>query len=159
MVNENELLKRKKILFNRRWYNGIQRLKLLGIELPDSITKEELWIKFRDTTFCEYCGCELEYWITSDDSLDKRILVPSIDHVLPLSRGGDNLIDNLAIVCAGCNYIKGTMSIELYGKLCDVILQHGELGLLHKWKVQAYKSALANKLDRVARENAEVGIN
>jgi hypothetical protein len=42
---------------------------------------------------CFYCGCNLEKY--------------TIDHIVPVSRGGSNLIDNIAISCPYCNLSKG----------------------------------------------------
>lgn len=50
--------------------------------------------------FCEYCGVGL------------AIHEASIDHRTPLVRGGTNDIDNLGVVCCGCNYLKHTKTHE-----------------------------------------------
>lgn len=46
---------------------------------------------------CAYCGTAI-YWGVLHDI--------HIDHVLPLSRGGSNNPDNLALTCADCNLAK-----------------------------------------------------
>ena len=46
---------------------------------------------------CAYCGC--------------KILI-EIDHRIPLTRGGSNLIDNILPACRRCNRRKGTMTEE-----------------------------------------------
>lgn len=42
---------------------------------------------------CEYCLCLAEYATQSFD----------VDHIVPLSRGGATVMDNLALACSGCN--------------------------------------------------------
>ncbi len=49
---------------------------------------------------CFYCGCEL------NDS--NR----TIDHFIPLCRGGANIKENLVASCFGCNNKKGTKTYE-----------------------------------------------
>jgi hypothetical protein len=46
---------------------------------------------------CEYCG--------DDQSL-------SVDHRVPIARGGDNHVTNLAVACAACNSRKGPLTPE-----------------------------------------------
>lgn len=50
----------------------------------------------RDGWVCSYCDC--------DTSLDENGY--SIDHILALTRGGNNDIDNLAMSCRACNSSK-----------------------------------------------------
>lgn len=45
---------------------------------------------------CEYCQSQAKF---SPDPF-------SIEHILPLSKGGTNAIDNLALACQGCNNYK-----------------------------------------------------
>lgn len=47
---------------------------------------------------CAYCGISI-YWSVPRDI--------HIDHVIPLSKGGSNDIDNLALTCHACNESKG----------------------------------------------------
>lgn len=46
--------------------------------------------------FCFYCRCDL-----SGETA-------TVDHVIPLSRGGSNRADNLKLACKGCNQDKGS---------------------------------------------------
>jgi 5-methylcytosine-specific restriction endonuclease McrA len=51
---------------------------------------------------CVYCG--------SDDNIQ-------LDHIIPLSKGGPDTIDNLVYACKQCNLSKGNKSlIDWYGK-------------------------------------------
>ena len=55
----------------------------------------------RDGDHCRYCG-SLAYPI-------------SVDHVIPLSRGGSSDPDNLAVACLNCNIKKGPRTPEECG--------------------------------------------
>jgi hypothetical protein len=52
----------------------------------------------RDGECCRYCG-------TEDGPFH-------LDHILPVSRGGDHALDNLTVACAACNMSKGAMTPE-----------------------------------------------
>ncbi len=51
----------------------------------------------RDGYMCLACG-------TSDQL--------TLDHVIPISQGGHNILDNLQILCKTCNCSKGTQTID-----------------------------------------------
>jgi len=50
---------------------------------------------FAQYPYCTYCRCQLQ-WKES-----------TIDHVVPLSKGGTNDLENLALACHPCNSLKG----------------------------------------------------
>ena len=54
----------------------------------------------RDNYTCYICGEEF-----SEGKL-------SIDHVIPLSRGGKNTFENMATCCKNCNYKKGSQTLS-----------------------------------------------
>lgn len=62
-----------------------------------SITAGEILPLFEKSERCTYCG----------DRLDFRTM--SLDHILPVARGGTNRIENLHIVCMRCNRFKGSL--------------------------------------------------
>jgi len=50
---------------------------------------------------CWYCGVELK---------DKLV---HLDHIIPRSSGGTELLENIALSCSFCNYAKHTYSMEI----------------------------------------------
>jgi 5-methylcytosine-specific restriction endonuclease McrA len=64
--------------------------------------------------FCVYCGCELQ-WESS-----------TVDHVVPLSKGGTHDLENLVLACEPCNTRKGSkiLAQETWEHKC---LQSGHL--------------------------------
>jgi hypothetical protein len=52
---------------------------------------------------CEYCRAQERY---SPDSF-------SVEHILPLAKGGDTRLENLAFACQGCNSRKYTITEAL----------------------------------------------
>lgn len=53
---------------------------------------------------CSYCGKE-----TTREHGPDHLLFPTADHIVPLSRGGANAIENMALACKGCNELKGAL--------------------------------------------------
>ena len=62
-------------------------------------------LELRKESKCFYCGCELNE--------SNR----TIDHFIPLSRGGANIKENLVACCFGCNNKKGKKTYEEFLKL------------------------------------------
>lgn len=56
---------------------------------------------------CVYCGVDIRENY-------------SIDHIVPLSKGGTNDIDNIDLVCKPCNTRKSTRSKEYYLSICKL---------------------------------------
>ena len=62
--------------------------------------------KIRNNNYCWYCGKEM----------DSKFLTK--DHVFPRSKGGDNDMDNIIMVCKSCNSSKGKMDLfEWYAEV------------------------------------------
>jgi len=58
------------------------------------------------TGLCPYCGIQIGMIYDS--------IVMHIDHIIPLSRGGTNLIENLEPICVTCNLSKHDKTKEEY---------------------------------------------
>ena len=59
----------------------------------------------RDKGFCAYCGKDLLQDL-------EAFLCQSIDHFLPVSKGGGKDADNLKLCCRNCQNYKGTKYAE-----------------------------------------------
>ena len=68
--------------------------KKIPARLRDEITK-------RARGFCEYCRSNSEF---SDSPFD-------IEHIFPFSEGGENISENLALSCHGCNLHKSNKTV------------------------------------------------
>lgn len=76
----------------------IRRAKISGV-LVDEEKKQRVyqfykWLKNQDYISCTYCGV-----FVSGKSVH-------VDHIVPLSRGGDHDVDNFAVSCDKCNRSK-----------------------------------------------------
>lgn len=58
---------------------------------------------------CPYC----ELPMLTDHGLNHK-RAPSRDHMIPLSRGGPDTLENLLTCCRGCNEDKGSLTAEEY---------------------------------------------
>lgn len=54
---------------------------------------------------CPYCSSDL---IVNGEIVSNF----NIDHILPLSRGGKDSIENMTLACVACNSAKGNMTAE-----------------------------------------------
>lgn len=82
---------------------------------PRLTQQQKAKVKDRSIDCCEYCGSQEAY---SPDSF-------SIDHIVPLHKGGTNSFNNLANACQGCNnrkYVSTTAIDPLTGE--EVALYH-----------------------------------
>lgn len=97
----------------RRLVKGLenQRRKLRKVKVD--ITPWDLWkMAKKQRMLCALSGRKL----TSDNI--------SLDHILPLSKGGTNNISNLRLVKKEVNFARQTLSDTDFFNLCREILQH-----------------------------------
>jgi 5-methylcytosine-specific restriction endonuclease McrA len=57
---------------------------------------------------CVYCGHQMR------PMPDGGGTTPTRDHVIPLSRGGPDLLTNLAAACYECNFVKDDMLLDVF---------------------------------------------
>ena len=80
-----------------------RRTKIDGPEIRD-LTRR-LLVR-RDGRKCQLCGKELFF---GDAAFTRKRMVeagdsPTIDHIIPLSEGGSDGLDNLRLTCPPCNH-------------------------------------------------------
>lgn len=66
---------------------------------------------------CFYCHCQLpnDTYVPDDGyAASYKIRNWHVDHVMPISRGGSNLIENLVPACCKCNAEKSNMTASEY---------------------------------------------
>lgn len=70
--------------------------------------KQRNYLERKQALRCYYCQCKLQpqYFTYNDKSRRKG----SIDHMIPVSRGGTHDLDNLCLACVNCNQLKGDMT-------------------------------------------------
>ena len=60
-------------------------------------------IKKRDNYTCQKCGVSVK---------DEPTLLLEVDHIIPISKGGKSVEENLQCLCWKCNRSKGTKIYE-----------------------------------------------
>ena len=97
--------------------------------------------KIKENNYCWYCGKEME-----PSKLTK-------DHVFPRSKGGDNDMDNIIMVCKECNSSKGNM--DLFEWYATVRNSWPPLNILIHYLKNIYLYSVDNGLMDKHREEIE----
>lgn len=88
--------------------------------------------KIKQNNYCWYCGKEMR---SSD--LTK-------DHVFPRSKGGNNDMDNIIMVCKNCNSSKG--NTDLFEWYCEIRHEWPPIHILAHYLKNIYLYAIDNNL-------------
>lgn len=101
----------------KRWQTRINKdrrvRRMMKRERDTDITLEKLYAK--ESGRCYLCGGQCD-WNDVDESGNAGEMYPSIDHVIPLSKGGKHKWDNIRLAHRGCN-TKKRDSISPYGQI------------------------------------------
>lgn len=150
MTPKPEEIKQLRKIAKKRFYSNQRRAKKLGKTGFDFETGWNILLEcYNDGFKCAYCGTQLKlkdqspYWF-----------LPSIDHKIPLSLGGKQEKNNLAVCCVRCNIIKGTLKADTFERLLKAISY--DVGLLEKIQFEAWKGKLAYKLERNQIEEEQI---
>lgn len=82
-----------------------------------TFTVQDVIDKFGKTPKCYLTGIEIDIYNTSSYHFD---------HIIPVSKGGLNTLDNLALCLKDANKAKGDMLLEDFIKLCETIVEHNK---------------------------------
>ena len=79
--------------------NAARRIRLRNVEISD-FTQEEWFLLLKDADGkCPLCNTEQKL---------------TMDHVVPISKGGDHTLTNIIAICKSCNCKKGTKTLLEY---------------------------------------------
>ena len=81
-------------------------------------TKKNVLEKFSGKSFCSLCGTACDF---------KNSKSYSFDHYIPRSRGGDNSLENMQLLCMECNMMKHAMLQEEFLEKCKMIVEYNKL--------------------------------
>ena len=103
--------------------NRIQKFQLRLPEGGNALMSETTMVfgynevieKIGSNPKCHLTGREVDILVSSDYQLD---------HNIPVSKGGDNSLENLEIACKDANQAKGGMTNEEFFQLCKEVLEH-----------------------------------
>lgn len=97
---------RKPEEWNDRRRANYQKRRALKAKVPsDSIRSLEVFE--RDGWMCGICGLQVDPAVKWPDPRS-----PSLDHIIPLSRGGHHVESNTQLACLECNVAKGDRLVE-----------------------------------------------
>lgn len=94
------------------------RIRRKGYDMPFMPEQFRYWLDSQFTVIqqarkCRYCS----QWMNVFDC--------SLDHAIPLSRGGAPDLDNIDVICAACNSCKGRMTPEEFVFFRECLMQMG----------------------------------
>lgn len=88
-----------------------ERIELIRQTDDGTLSVKVLSTMLREAKHCSHCGTEMttSYPVTRKNK--------TIDHDVPLSRGGTHSIDNISILCLGCNSSKQNRTMAEFAKV------------------------------------------
>lgn len=64
---------------------------------------------------CPYCFCTMIFWKPVGMlQADYLLVKPTMDHIVPRARGGNNRKTNIIVCCAECNSLKSDFDLETF---------------------------------------------
>lgn len=97
---------------NHQVINRPQPSKLPAPSIQNSLFERAITI--RDKGICHLCH---QHIVETDSFKWCKSKAPSIDHLIPLSKGGSNYPSNLKLACISCNKSRGNKDLEQFSEL------------------------------------------
>lgn len=85
-----------------------------NMNIRGNFTTDQFIEKFGQNTICYLTGRSIDLFIKN---------TYEFDHIIPISKGGTNELDNLGILCKEANYAKSNLLIDDFLLLCKEIIQ------------------------------------
>ena len=89
-------------------HSHLRKARKKNTKTERGITKLSLKKKFG--TKCHYCGIEMDFSTGSGRKFNKSMA--TIEHLIPLARGGEHTWENTVLACRHCNISKNAKTIE-----------------------------------------------
>lgn len=127
-------------LFERRWQTLLKRSIKNNISPPQREQLRQLFLQaaYNPNGFrCDYCNNLLN----AKDNYPYYFR-PSIEHKKSIYHGGDNRIENLAVICHRCNIVKGPMSEETW----RAIIKHLPPELFNQMCNESFAAGMSREL-------------
>lgn len=108
-------MKEIRVIANKRYQTAIRRHNRHGYNCAPptrKALKEVVTEAYNNGMICPICGQEMVYETTGSND---RMM--TLEHIMPLSRGGDQSRSNLIMICRECNCAKGSMTVDEYERM------------------------------------------
>lgn len=101
-----------------------RRARINGGAADKGITRSRLREIHGDE--CVYCGVEMMF---NPPSRKQPPTLATIEHLIPLSRGGSHTWENIALACRSCNYSKSSKTPEEFTAHLDALMRAGSMAV------------------------------
>jgi 5-methylcytosine-specific restriction endonuclease McrA len=92
---------------------------------------------------CKYCNTHLDIYATA--GMIGLIPAISLDHIIPLSNGGNNKLSNLQLICHRCNIVKNKIHPDHFDTIVFVLKEKYGTGGLINFMNAIYPSLFTNE--------------
>ncbi len=113
----------------------------------DPPIEQDIAILFRESLLngfsCKYCSTPLNMYATKDD-ITAAI---SLDHIIPLTNGGSNKLQNLQLICHRCNIVKNKTHPDYFDTITIALKEKYGVDGLNNFLNSIYPSLFANQIN------------